>query len=309
MNQRGKQPTESIDSKLSPTKAARQLLDSGCQSAGKLRSALSSMVDHCSYLKRKLGAATSKIAHLSRLLAPGAVASCKDDDAPHCCSGSCAQANCSFHSHSSVEHKIIRELIGQGYNPADSGRTLRRHRLAVMNALKTECGEDQLKQYEVACAIVGLFKQTSNKKQKKLDSSRDAVIKGLESTFAIVAARSNGNSRYTSKDRCVRDALTTAIMMAKPDNVSISSMRAVLGEVVDWRALKAGLDRAAAFKAGDGDAIRQEPSAGAYDPEWKAFVKECWMASTRETRSIPGRRRSGTECVGWSRSSKKCWTG
>ena len=94
-----------------------------------------------------------------------------------------------------------------------------------------------------------MFKQGSTRKQRKQAASRDAVIKGLEATFATISARSNSNSRYTSKDKIVRDVLTTAIMMAKPDDVTINSIKAVLGDAVDWEAPKAGLSRAKEFQS------------------------------------------------------------
>ena len=47
----------------------------------------------------------------------------------------------------------------------------------------------------------------------------------------------------------MRDVLTTAIMMAKPDDVTINSIKAVLGDAVDWEALKAGLSRAKEFQS------------------------------------------------------------
>ena len=193
---------------------------------------------------------------------------------------------------------MVRELIGQGYDPNDTGRTLRRHRLAVMRALEKECGKDNtLKQSEVASAVVDMFKEKSTKKSLKQRASRDAVLKGLESTFAIIAARSNGNSRYTTKDREVRDALTTAIMMEKPDTVTINAMREALGNVVDWDALKTALARAAAFKENEGALVRDETSAGAYDQRWGKFVSECWLATTRESE-----RKSDEK---WSRQEKK----
>ena len=54
-------PEEKISSTFSPSKAARKLLDSGCENPGKLRAALGTMVNHCEKLKNKLGAAGSKI--------------------------------------------------------------------------------------------------------------------------------------------------------------------------------------------------------------------------------------------------------
>jgi hypothetical protein len=246
--------TTPIVSSLSPTKAAQKLLDTDNRSVKKLRTALSAMVQHCSQLKAKLGTAASKIAHLSRLLASGdGGEGARAQEELECCQSSCQNADCSMQSHVSTKLKVVRELIGQGYDPNDTGRTLRRHRLAVMRALEKECGKDNtLKQSQVASAVVDMFKEKSTKKSLKQRASRDAVLKGLESTFAIIAARSNGNSRYTTKDREVRDALTTAIMMEKPDTVTINAMREALGNVVDWDALKTALARAAAFKENEG---------------------------------------------------------
>jgi len=72
--------------------------------------------------------------------------------------------------------------------------------------------------------------------------------------------------------------------MALPDNVTINSLKTVLGDKVDWRALEAGKRRAAAYKDGTGGAFSQaETSCGAYDQEWSDFVKKCWDDSTRES--------------------------
>ena len=285
-----------IGTSLSPTKAAQKLIDSteDTRATKRFRSSLSQMIAHCAGLKAKLGFAYSKIAHMSWLLANNAAGEDAAADVPKCTK--CTK--CSFRSHASSKSKIDRELIGQGYDPMDTGRTLRRHRLAVMRALEKECGKDnKLRQYEVASAVLSMFKQKSDKKTLKQIASKDAVVKGLETTFAIISARSNGNSRYTSKDRVVRDALTTAIMMAKPDNVTINAMKAALGNVVDWESLQAGLARAAAFKREDAEIVSPEASCGAYDLEWEQFVSDCWLATTRESE-----RKSDEK---WSRQEKK----
>ena len=273
----------SIIKSFSPTKTADGLIKSGCTSVKKLRASLSLMVHHCKNLKAQLGVATSKIAHLSRILAP--MSSRIDQQTSHgCCNATCTNAVCSLVSHSSSKSKLVRELIGEGYNLADSGRSLRRHRLCVMTALEKACGEDKLKQYEVACAIKDLFKQRTQKKEAKADISRSVILEGLEATFAIISSRRNGSNRYTSHDRIVREALCTAIMMCKPDGVTINSMRAALGEVVDWQALKNGLEQAAAFKKGTRDLVEwDETSRGKYPVDWEKFVKECWMSTTRES--------------------------
>ena len=273
----------SIIKSFSPTKTADGLIKSGCTSVKKLRASLSLMVHHCKNLKAQLGVATSKIAHLSRILAP--MSSRIDQQTSHgCCNATCTNAVCSLVSHSSSKSKLVRELIGEGYNLADSGRSLRRHRLCVMTALEKACGEDKLKQYEVACAIKDLFKQRTQKKEAKADISRSVILEGLEATFAIMSSRRNGSNRYTSHDRIVREALCTAIMMCKPDGVTINSMRAALGEVVDWQALKNGLEQAAAFKKGTRDLVEwDETSRGKYPVDWEKFVKECWMSTTRES--------------------------
>jgi hypothetical protein len=273
----------SIIKSFSPTKTADGLIKSGCTSVKKLRASLSLMVHHCKNLKAQLGVATSKIAHLSRILAP--MSSRIDPQTSHgCCNATCTNAVCSLVSHSSSKSKLVRELIGEGYNLADSGRSLRRHRLCVMTALEKACGEDKLKQYEVACAIKDLFKQRTQKKEAKADISRSVILEGLEATFAIMSSRRNGSNRYTSHDRIVREALCTAIMMCKPDGVTINSMRAALGEVVDWQALKNGLEQAAAFKKGTRDLVEwDETSRGKYPVDWEKFVKECWMSTTRES--------------------------
>ena len=96
-----------------------------------------------------------------------------------------------------------------------------------------------------------LFQQdTMNKKDRKRDSATNAILKGLEATFALLSERSSGTTRrgrHRLDDRIVREVLTTAIMMAVPDDVTINSLKAVLGDKVDWAALRKGLDRAAAF--------------------------------------------------------------
>ena len=110
------------------------------------------------------GAATSKIAHLSRLLAPMAISAtgsgCRSED--KCCDHGCGNQKCSLQSHKTTKAKLMRELIGDGHNPSDSGRSFRRHRLAVVRALEKECGDDKLKQCQVASAIKDVSNQSTD---------------------------------------------------------------------------------------------------------------------------------------------------
>ena len=176
-----------ITASLSPTKAAQKLIDSteDTRATKRFRTTLSEMVGHCNQLKAKLGAAFSKIAHMSRLLTNSTEETAEVQECI-CCD------KCSFRSHTSSASKIDRELIGQGYDPKDTGRTLRRHRLAVMRALEKECGpENKLRQYGVAYGVMGMFKQKSTTKTLKQIASRDAVLKGLETNFAIISTNSH----------------------------------------------------------------------------------------------------------------------
>ena len=242
----------------SPTKHARDLLAKDCKDVSKLRASLQSMVDHASKLKQRCRLLVSKVATLSRWLSGDQ------------CSNEAKE----------TKHHLTRELIGQGY-PSNTGSTLRLHRLAVMRSLQSVCGDDQLKQFQVACAVRDMFRQGESKKQKKKSVAVDTIMKGIGATFAIIAERSEGSSgrgRHKLNDRVVREVLTTAIMMAVPDGVTINALRTALGEKVDWQALRAGLDRAAAFKAGDSGAFTlDETSANAYSEEWTEFVNECWL--------------------------------
>ena len=82
----------------------------------------------------------------------------------------------------------------------------------------------------------------------------------------------------------MREVLTTAVMMQKPDGVSINAMKTVLGDAVDWGALRAGLARAEEYQQEDGDITNLcETSCGAHNADWEQFVSECWMGSTRES--------------------------
>lgn len=148
-------------------KAAKHLLESDCKDAGKLRKALASMVEYASRLKQKLGVAASKLSVLSRVQA-AAISDEKE---------STEQAD--------AVATLTRELIGQGYPVGDTGRTLRRHRLAVLRSLQSVCGPRELqKQYEVACSVRDLFKQNGKKKaasaKEREDKASLAAIKGIE---------------------------------------------------------------------------------------------------------------------------------
>ena len=247
-------------------KQARILLQEGCQDPSKLRSSLQTMVDYVAQLKQRCRSLVSKVAALSRLLATSASEQCVNNE--------------------STKHNLTRELIGKGY-PSNTGSTLRLHRLAVMRSLEAVCGNDQVKQYQVACAVKDLFQQNSTKKERKAVAATEAIMKGLEATFAIIAERSTGETgrgRHKLQDRTICEVLTTALMMALPDNVTINSLKVALGNAVDWRALEAGKRRAEAFKDGTGGAFQPEEStSGGYDPEWEAFVKRCWNDCTRES--------------------------
>ena len=250
----------------SPTKAARSLLKQDCKDASRLQKSLAAMVEYASQLKHKCKLLTSKVASLSRLVAWSSLPNQNDKD---------------------TEHKLLREMIGKGY-PPDSGRTLRRHRLAVMNSLEAVCGQDKLKQCQVASAIHQMFQQGETSKQKRVSQATDSLIKGIAATFAVIAERSTGDSgkgRHNKHDRIVRDVLTTALMMAIPDDITINSLKAALGDVVDWRALAAGKARAAKYKDGEGSAFEIDETAGntAYPADWESFVHKCWLECTRES--------------------------
>ena len=255
------------DLRESPTKLAKGLLDTDCRDADILRAALSSTVDYALNLKRQLGIPSSKLALMSRWLAASANIGPKPEE----------------------HHLLFKEMIGKGY-PADTGRTLRRHKQVVMNCLQDVCGDDKLKQFELSCAVTDLFRQGISKKKVLKDSAAtDSILKGLEATFALIAERSSGTSgrgRHKLNDRIVREVLTTAIMMAVHDHdtVTLSSIRRALGEKVDWRALEAGRERAEAYRLGEGSVFNmKETSCGAYPEEWDAFVTQCWMCCTRES--------------------------
>lgn len=260
------QSQSQLDLEDSKMQKAQLLLKDGCQDPSKLRASLQMMVDYATQLKQRCRALVSKVATLSRLVAGSASEQCVLDE--------------------STKHQLTRELIGTGY-PSNTGSTLRLHRLAVMRSLQAVCGDDQVKQYEVACAVVKLFRQNSSKKDRKAAAANAAVVKGLEATFAPIAERSvgeTGRGRLKLKDRIVHEVLTTALMMAVPDGVTINSLKTALGDAVDWRALEVGQQRAEAFKAGTGEAFQlEESSTGGYDEEWAAFVKQCWHSATRES--------------------------
>ena len=121
----------------------------------------------------------------------------------------------------------------------------------------------------MACAVRDLFRQDNVKRNDaKVPSAERAIIKSLEATFALISERSaskSGRGRHKLNDRIVREVLTTAIMMAVPDDVTVNAMKRALDAKVDWHALRAGLNRAHLFKNNaTGLSKAEESSCGAY---------------------------------------------
>ena len=257
----------------------------GSVKKSELRSVLSAVVDTAQQWKHKAHILSSKLASLCRLTA--------------------VEAHDEKHDHDAVSEErkssVIRDLAGKGY-PPHMDRKLREHRRIVMQALESTCGDDKLKQYQVSCAVRDLFRQDNCKKNDaKIPAAEKAVMKGLEATFALISERSAGESgrgRHKLNDRIVREVLTTAVMMAVPDGVTVNAMKRALGTKVDWHALKTGLERAQRFKGTACELFKtEETSCGAYPADWDKFVAECWLSSTRESE-----RKSDEK---WHRTEKK----
>ena len=183
----------------------------------------------------------------------------------------------------------IAELVGTGYDDL-KGRTIRRHKLNVMNTIRLHAGDDICKQRELAEAVFNSLDvaKPSNAADQQCAELQSLVCDGIREMFTLLSATrasdkdepNSGHGRYSHGAQVSMQTLRATVASQIPAG-KIAAVARMLDTNRDQ--LKAAQSLYEDFESGKAPVPYQmeERSCNAYDPEWERIVGDLWRAGTR----------------------------
>ena len=171
--------------------------------------------------------------------------------------------------------------------PSASKRTAQRHSAMIKHTLSDIAGPDEAKKVELLEGVLASLrpgeaqlesKQTTSRLQQNEIRAHQFIVLSLRHSLAFLKRKNIG--RYNHHDRVLQQSILSASSCKLPHNTVAAAAR-LLG--TNEQGLRDALSRWDQFEAGDRDTVYDDLEAAPHAYEYATFVREQWLARTRES--------------------------